>query len=94
MKSATKKQITIINHSNISPKRHLNRSKLHFNNFGRSVFVKNIRNFLNDSNNRTQVTSTVHLPQKSDDNLRFSDANEFRNIREQYFKNPKTLIIR
>ena len=49
MKSATKKQITIINHSNISPKRHLNRSKLQFNNFGRSVFVKNIRNFLSDA---------------------------------------------
>ena len=32
----------------INPKRHLNRSKLHFNNYGNSIFVKNIRNFLSN----------------------------------------------
>ena len=42
------KNIPVINHSNINPKRHLNRSKLHFNNYGNSVFVKNIRNFLSN----------------------------------------------
>ena len=41
-----KENIPVINHSNINPKRHLNRSKLHFNNYGNSVFVKKIRNFL------------------------------------------------
>ena len=30
-----------------SIERHLNRSKLHFNNYGISVFVRNFRNFLN-----------------------------------------------
>ena len=34
--------IPMINHSNINPKRHLNRSKVHFNNYGNSVFAKNI----------------------------------------------------
>ena len=40
--------IPVINHNNINPKRHLNRSKLHFNNYGNSIFVKNIRNFLSN----------------------------------------------
>ena len=34
--------IPVTNHNNINP----NRSKLHFNSYGNSVFVKNIRNFL------------------------------------------------
>ena len=34
------------NHFKHCAKRHLNRSKLYFNNCGNSVFVKNIRNFL------------------------------------------------
>ena len=34
--------IPVINHSNINPKRHLNRSKVLFNNYGNSVFVKSI----------------------------------------------------
>ena len=40
--------IPVINHNNINPKRPLNRSKLHFNNYGNSIFVKNMRNFLSD----------------------------------------------
>ena len=34
--------IPVINHSNINPKKHLNRSKVLFNNYGNSVFVKSI----------------------------------------------------
>ena len=40
--------IRIINHSNINPQRHLNRSRLHFNSYGRSIFVKNVRDFMNN----------------------------------------------
>ena len=40
--------IPVINHNYINPKRHLNRSKLYFNSYGNSVFVKNIRNFLSN----------------------------------------------
>ena len=43
-----KENIPMINHNNINPKRHLNGSKLHFNNYGSSVFAKNIRNFLSN----------------------------------------------
>ena len=43
-----KENIPVINHNNINLKRHLNRSKLHFNNCNNSVYVKNIRNFLSN----------------------------------------------
>ena len=48
-----RKNIPIINLSNIDillivPQRHLNRSRLHFNSYGRSIFVKNIREFMNN----------------------------------------------
>ena len=43
-----RKNIPIINHSNINPQRHLNRSRLHFNSYGRSIFLKNIREFMNN----------------------------------------------
>ena len=46
--ACSKENIPVINHNNINPKRHLNRSKLHFNNYGNSIFVKNIRNFLSN----------------------------------------------
>ena len=43
-----KENIPVINHSNINPKRHLNRSNLHFSNYGNSVFVTNTRNSLSN----------------------------------------------
>ena len=44
-KACHEENIPVMNHSNINPKRHLNRSKLHFNNYGNSFFVTNITNF-------------------------------------------------
>ena len=41
------KDIPLIFHDNITPKRHLNKSKLHFNNYGNDVFVKSLKEFLN-----------------------------------------------
>ena len=40
------KDIVIITHSNISPKRHLNKSRLHLNDAGISVFVRDFKAFL------------------------------------------------
>ena len=42
-----KKDIPLISHDNIIPKRHLNKSKLHLNNYGNGVFVRNLKEFLN-----------------------------------------------
>ena len=38
----------IISHININPKRYLNRSRLHLNDAGVSLFVRNFRDFLNN----------------------------------------------
>ena len=39
------KEIPLVDHGNISTKRHLNKSRLHLHGHGKSVFVKNRRNF-------------------------------------------------
>ena len=39
------KEMPLVDHGNISTKRHLNKSRLHLNAHGRSVFVKNLRIF-------------------------------------------------
>ena len=38
----------MISHRNINPKRHLKRSRLHLNDAGVSLFVRNFRDFLNN----------------------------------------------
>lgn len=43
----TKKNIPLLNHSNINQKRHLNKSRLHLNNCRKRILLKNIRNFFN-----------------------------------------------
>ena len=40
--------VGIISHRNINPKRHLNRSRLHLNDAGVSLFARNFRDFLNN----------------------------------------------
>ena len=44
------KEIPLVDHGNISTKRHSNKSTLHLTVHGKSVFVKNLRNFLKNSN--------------------------------------------
>ena len=45
-KACHEENLPVINHNNINP--HLNQSKLHYDNYGNSVFVKNIANFLSN----------------------------------------------
>ena len=40
------KQMDLVKYSNINTKRHLNRSKLHLNGYGKSIFIRNFRNYL------------------------------------------------
>ena len=40
--------VSMISHRNINPKRHLNRSRLHYNDAGVSLIVRNFRDFLNN----------------------------------------------
>ena len=41
------KDIPLISYDNIIHKRHLDKSKLHFNNYGNGAFVRNLKQFLN-----------------------------------------------
>ena len=43
-----RRNIPIIDYSNIDPQRHLSRNRLHFNSYGRLIFLKNIREFINN----------------------------------------------
>ena len=45
-KACYQKQIGLIKHSSINTKRHLNRSKLHLNGYGKAISIRNIRNYL------------------------------------------------
>ena len=45
-KACHEENLPVINRNNINP--HLNQSKLHYDNYGNSVFVKNIANFLSN----------------------------------------------
>ena len=45
-KPCNQKQIDLIKHSNINTKRHLNRSKLHLKGYGKSICIRNVRNYL------------------------------------------------
>ena len=49
-KACNQKQIDLIMHSNINTKRHLNRSRLHLNGYGKSIVIRNIRNYLTNFN--------------------------------------------
>ena len=42
-------------HSNINSERHLNRSKLHLNGYGKSIFIRNLKMFLKDFDWQSEV---------------------------------------
>ena len=82
-----------INQSNINPQRHLNRSRLHFSSYGRSIFVKDIRDFMNNlsvsngqrkKDNLSSVISSPFLTHTSYlgfSNLFEQSANDLVNIK-------------
>ena len=69
-------------------------------NYGRSVFVRNIRKFLNDSTWREERHNSGNIDSSpsleiSDDNFAISHsvADKLRDIRKQLLKKPRTIII-
>ena len=77
------KDIPLISHDYIIPKRHLNKSKLHFNNYGNGVFVRNLKEFLNKYQWLKYFRAT--------DNVTFS--NEVAEIHKRKIENSKNTII-
>ena len=93
--------VPVINHSNINPKRYFNQSKLHFNNYGKSDFVKNIRNFLSDliwrdgQDNSDYMHNSLSLSILSQNCLDILDPfeNDLNKIKMQRLEHCNTLII-
>ena len=97
-----RKNVCIINHSNINPQRDLHPSRLHFSSYGRSIFVNNIRDFMNNlrvsncqrkRDNLSSITSSPFLNDTSC--LGFSNlfklrANDLANIKNQRLRDPNT----
>ena len=99
-----KENIPVINHSNINPKRHLNRSNLHFSNYGNSVFVKNTRNFLSNliwRGGRNNSDYMQNFPSLSTSLLNVLDIwessnifeNDLNKIKMQRLEHSNTLIV-
>ena len=45
-----KKEIPLVNHDKINTKRQLNKSRLHLNAHGKSIFVRTLKKFLKNFN--------------------------------------------
>ena len=103
-KNAKEKNIRIINHSNINPQIHLNRSMMHFNSYCRSIFIKNIREFLNNlsvsnwQRKRDNLSSITSSPFWNDtsclgfSNLFEQPANDLINVKNQRLSDPSSVI--
>ena len=48
--AAAKKEIPLVNHDKINTKRQLNKSRLHLNAHGKSIFVRTLKKFLKNFN--------------------------------------------
>ena len=100
-----RKSIPIINHWNINPLRNLNRSRLHFNSCGRSIFVKDIRKCMNNlsvsncqriTDNLSSIASSPFLNDTSClglSNLFEQSANDLANMKNQRLRDPNNAII-
>ena len=77
------KGIQLILHGNINPKRHLNKSRLHSNDYGNGIFVRNLKNFLNScrclrsSNYNDSFYNALAIDIGSDNNLLDNDLTRF-----------------
>ena len=95
-----KENIPVINHNNINPKRHLNRSKLHFNNYGNSqsllkileIFLSNLT-WRDGRNNSDYMQNPPSLSISLQNSLDISetssifenDLNRIKRQRPEYF---------
>ena len=91
-KACYQKQIGLIKHSNINTKRHLNRSKLHLNGYGKAVFIRNIRNYLTNLKRRNLQDNTGTLSSSLSLNNTLLD-NDLLKIKKQRLEYPTTNII-
>ena len=87
-----KKGIPLIRNNNINSKRHLNRSRLHLNDTGVSVLVRNFKTFL--TNFEWQIDQGIQNDNSSP-SLNGAEAflNDIKKIKQQRVKNANNTII-
>ena len=92
--ACVQRNIPMTNHTNINSKRHLNRSKLHLNGYGKSIFIRNLKYFLKDFDCRNKVhdqhvsKSSPSLNDSVNDSL-----SDLVSIKVQRLENFKNLFI-
>ena len=90
--------VGIISHRNINPKRHLNRSRLHLNDAGVSLFVRNFRDFLNNFDkillqNKHNLTAYSSLSFNVNISYTPMANNDILEIQQQRVDNAKSIIV-
>ena len=89
--------VGMISHRNINPKRHLNRSRLHLNDAGVSLFVRNFRNFLNNFDKTCQNKHRLAAYSSLSFNANISSTplanNDLLEIQQQRVDNAKSIIV-
>ena len=87
-----KKGIPLIRNDNINPKRRLNRSRLHLNDTGVTVLVRNVRTFL--TNFESKIDQGIHNDNSSpSSNGAEAFLNDIKKIKQQRVKNANNTII-
>ena len=86
------KDIGIITHSNINPKRHLNESRLNLNDAGISVLVRNFKAFLTNLDSQKYEDSVSgNSPFVTGDSV---SSNDIIRMKKQRLDNANNTIIR
>ena len=85
------KDIAIITHSNINPKRHLNKSRLHLNDAGISVLVRNFKAFLTNLDwQKYEDSVSGNSPSVIGDSV---SSNDIIRMKKQRLDNANNTII-
>ena len=90
--------VGMISQRDINPKRHFNRGRLHLNDAGVSLFVRNFKDFLNNFDKiRLQNKHSLTAYSSLSFNTNISDTpvanNDLLEIQQQRVDNAKTIIV-
>ena len=89
----------MISHRNVNPKRHLNRSTLHLNDAGVSLFARNFSDFLNNfdkirlQNKYNLATYNENISYNANISYTPMANNDLLEIQQQRVDNAKSIIM-
>ena len=91
--------VGMISHRNVNPKRHLNRSTLHLNDAGVSLFARNFSDFLNNfdkirlQNKYNLATYNENISYNANISYTPMANNDLLEIQQQRVDNAKSIIV-